>query len=66
MDLDDLHRPVHDKSNPVAFHPIASSPVPGEVLRMPRRVDELQPLGDAEKHGPALASNRVRPQRTAG
>ena len=52
MDLHALHRPVRDEPDPVAGHPVAMGPVSLKVRDVPRRVDELEPLGDAEEDGP--------------
>ncbi len=55
MHLDRLHRPVRDDPDSVPSHRVPSSPLPLQVLDMPRRVDELEPPGDPEQHGPVVA-----------
>ena len=42
--------------DPVAPHRVPSSQVPLQILDVPGRVDELEPLGDAGEHGPARTS----------
>lgn len=56
MDLHDRLRPVRDEPGPVALHRVASSPVPRQVPDVAGRVDELEPPGGPEEHGPARGS----------
>lgn len=58
MHLHDRHRPVRDETDAVAGHPVAAGTVALQVIDMPRRTDELEPLGDAEQHGPAVAGEK--------
>jgi len=54
VNLDGRLRPIDDDHDPIAPHRVAPSPVPGKVIDMPRRVDELEPLGDPEQHRSAV------------
>ena len=58
VDLESLHRSVCFEPDPIAYHPIASSPVPQQILHVPRHVDELEPLGDPDGDGPAKIRKR--------
>ena len=51
--LDQVRLVVRDNRDPVVLHRVAPGPVPLKTRRVPRRVHELEPLGDAEEHGPA-------------
>ena len=61
MHLDQVLGMIRNDRDPVAGHPVAPSLVSLEIVDMPRRVDELQPLGNAEQHGPARAAEKGLP-----
>lgn len=55
MDLDDQLRSIRHDAYPVVLHRVASSPVSLQIIGMPGRIDELEPPGDTEEHGPVRA-----------
>ncbi len=63
VNLDQVRVLVRDDRDPVALHCVAPGPVPFQVLDMAGGVHELEPLGDAEQHGPAGARASARPSR---
>ena len=55
MHLESRLRPIHHDTDPVAGHRVPSSPVSLQIIGMPGRIDELEPPGDTEEHGPVRA-----------
>ena len=54
MHLDKVLEVVGHDIDPVVNHTVSAGAIPLQVLDMPRRVHELQPLGDAGEDGPAV------------
>ena len=55
MYLDEIARVIGYGIDPGANHTVSAGAIPLRVLDVRRRVLELEPLGDAEQHGPTLA-----------
>ena len=62
MHLDEIARVIGHDRDPVAGHPITSNPVAIEVLRMHRRVDDLEPRDNLS---PPRRGGRARQQLIA-
>ncbi len=48
MHLEQVLEAIGHDFDPVAYHAISAGAIPLEVRRVPRRVHELEPLGDPE------------------